>query len=234
MAVFNFNERTFIGSWKRSTQLSADGYPKAKPGAAEFKWASVTALAEDTYLADQLDVNYDPQGAEASGPFESADGTPLNAVSFEDSQVPGSAMAAGSGLLVPGISSRGTDEFPVKAAMKVLRYGTPIIEDTDGKFVLCTAALLGSGDGPANIGKVFLVNETVVFDPSKSSTEQLDPKSIYPIAIDGGRVFEARIVCDEHDVLGQSAVDSDDVTYGVAMPALVDLKAALPGIFYAR
>ncbi len=215
MAVFNFNERSFIGSWKRSTQLSSDGYPKAKPGGAEFKWASVTALAKDTYLEDQLDVNRDPQGAEASGPFASADGTILNAVSFEDSQVPRTATTPGS------------DEFPIKAGMKVLRYGTPIMEDTDGKFILATGALTA-----ANAGKVFLVNETVVYDPTKSATDQLDPKTLYPIAIDGGRVFEARILASDQNVIGVD-VDGDDVTVS-GLPTLAQLKAALPGIFYAR
>jgi hypothetical protein len=215
MAVFNFNERQFIGSWKRSTQLSSDGYPKAKPGAAEFKWASVAALAKDTYLADQLDVNKDPQGVEASGTVPTADGTITNRVTFADSKP-------------------ASDEFPVKAGLKVVRYGTPIIEDADGKFVLCTAALLTAAVAAAGgaAGKVFLVNETVVFDPSKSATEQLDPKSLYPIAIDGGRVFEARILCDEQDELG---VDVDGAAVLIAdLPTLADLKAALPGLFYAR
>src|ERR1043166_125913 len=151
MANFNFfPERTFLGSWKRSTQLSSDGYPKAKPGGAEFKWASVNhggtggTLAKATYLEDQLDVNRDPQGVrlalqngslnplgasgqpvsaewvEGSGPFASADGTLLNAVNFANSQP-------------------ASDEHPVPAGMKVLRYGSVIVEDTDGKFILATS-----------------------------------------------------------------------------------------------
>jgi len=290
MAVFNFNERTFIGSWKRSTQLSADGYPKAKPGGAEFDWSTVDALAKDTYLEDQLDVNRDPQGAEASGPFafpevlvtvndadvnagetsitvvalpgaipsgtvlQFSDGTSatltasaaagatsltvaalaadiadastatfsplLNSVSFEDSQVP-HAMPGNPAMTLPA-----SDEFPVKAGMKVLRYGTPIQRRaSDGKFVL---ALTG---GPKTRGDIYLVNETVVFDPSKSATEQLDPKSLYPIAIDGGRVFKDRLLYATHNVIGVD-VDGADVTVGVTL-TLAELEAALPGITYA-
>ena len=207
MAVFNFNEREFIGSWKRSTQLSSDGYPKAKPGGAEFDWSTVAALAKDTYLEDQLDVNRDPQGAEASGPVASADGTLLNAITFADSQP-------------------ASDEFPVKAGMKVLRYGTPIQRRAaDGKFVL---ALTG---GPKAKGDIYLVNETVVFDPSKSATQQLDPKSLYPIAIDGGRVFKSRLLHAGQNVIGVD-VDGADVTVGVTL-TLAELEAALPEITYA-
>lgn len=226
MAVFNFSERNFTGSWKRSTQLSADGYPKAKPGGAEFDWSTVTALAKDTYLEDQLDVNRDPQGAEASGPFASADGTILNAVDFEDSQTtlpPGSleALPNSGAVQVPS-----TDEFPVKAGMKVLRYGTPIQRRAaDGKFVLALT------DGPKLRGDIYLVNETVVFDPSKSFTDQLDPKSIYPIAIDGGRVFKSRILHSTSNVIGVD-VDGADVTVGVTL-TLAELEAALPNISYA-
>jgi hypothetical protein len=207
MAVFNFFERQFLGSWKRSTQLSSDGYPKAKPGGAEFDWSTVAALAKDTYLEDQLDVNRDPQGAEASGPVASADGTLLNQVTFADSKP-------------------ASDEFPVKAGMKVLRYGTPIQRRAaDGKFVL---ALTG---GPVAKGDIYLVNETVVFDPSKSATEQLDPKTLYPIAIDGGRVFKDRILHSANNVIGID-VDGADVTVATTI-TLAQIEAALPGITYA-
>jgi hypothetical protein len=207
MAVFNFGERNFIGSWKRSTQLNSDGYPKAKPGGAEFDWSTVTALVKDTYLEDQLDVNRDPQGAEASGPFAAADCTVLNAITFANSKP-------------------ASDEFPIKAGMKVLRYGTPIQRRaSDGKFVL---ALTG---GPKTRGDIYLVNETVVFDPSKSATDQLDPKSLYPIAIDGGRVFKERLLYATHDVIGID-VDGADVSAGVTL-TLAELEAALPEITYA-
>jgi len=303
MANFNFfPERTFLGSWKRSTQLSSDGYPKAKPGGAEFDWSTVTALAKATYLEDQLDVNRDPQGVrlafqrgstvplgesnnigvsaewvEASGPFASggfsvkvndADvnagetsftvdalagavpaGTVLNFSDGSSATVTEDAAAGATTLTVEALaadiaddatagvttllnavnfadSQPASDEHPIPAGMKVLRYGTPIQRRaSDGKFVL---ALTG---GPKTKGDIYLVNETVIFDPSKSATDQLDPKSLYPIAIDGGRVFKDRLLYATHNVIGKD-VDGADVTVGVTL-TLAELEAALPGITYA-
>lgn len=198
MATFNFGERQSVESLGRGVQLSCDGYPKAKPGGAEFKWDSVTALAADTYLTDQLRA-------------KSEDGT--FAYTLDDSD-------GGAGLAISGA-------FKVKAGKKVLRYGTPIMEDADGKFVLATAG------GVAKRGQLFLVNETVVFDPALPATQQIDPKSLYPIAIDGGRVWEARILSSDNNVIGKSAADGTDVTVA-GLPSQADILAALPGIFLAR
>lgn len=198
MATFNFGERQSVESYNRGVQLSADGFPKAKPGGAEFDWTTVTALAKDTYLTDQLDDASDPQGVDASG----ADST-----TFANSK----ALS---------------DARPVAAGMKVLRYGTPIQRRaSDGLFVL---ALTG---GPKARGDIYLVNETVVFDPSVSATTQVDPKTLYPIAIDGGRVFKARLVTAESPNIGVD-VDGANVGSGVTL-TLADLELALPNITYA-
>jgi hypothetical protein len=212
MATFNFGERQLVESWSRGIQLSADGYPKAKPGGAEFKWSSVTALAKDTYLTDQLDSASDPQGVDALSPY--------------------SAETAGNDPTSFANSKALSGERPVPAGFKVLRFGTPIMRDTDGKFIVAT------GDVSALRGDVFLVNETVIYDPDTSATTQVDPKSLYPIAIDGGRVFKDRILRSDsgsdtnHDIVGID-VDGAEVVQA-SLPTLAQTLAALPNISLAR
>ncbi len=193
MGVFNFGERQSVENWNRGVQASADGFPKAKPGGAEFKWSSVTALSKDTYLTDQLDDQNDPQGVDTE-----------NTITFANSK----ALS---------------DAQPVPAGYKVLRYGTPIVRDTDGKFILAVSGTYAQGD-------VFIVNETVVYNPS--ATVQNDPRSLYPIAIDGGRIFLTRLVHSANQYIGKD-VDDGSVDSGVTI-TLAQLQAALPNLSYAR
>lgn len=120
---------------------------------------------------------------------------------------------------------------PILKGTKVLRYGTPIQRQADGTFKLA--------QGAGNVGDVYYVNETV------TDSDKRDP-----IAIDGGRVFKARILTStaadaaadiSGNVVGKSfagfnvdgsASTSADVTYA-GLPTLAELQAALPNISYA-
>jgi hypothetical protein len=187
---YNFGERIPVSSWGRGVQLSADGFPKAKAGGVQFNWASVTALANDTYMPDQLDQD---------------------------------------GNLTPAAK-------PILKGSKVVRYGTPIERQADGTFSLA--------QGAGAKGDVYYVNETAVLAPGATHADR------EPIAIDGGRVFKARILsstaADEAagisgNVVGKSVAGFNtdgsasvaaDVTYA-GLPTLAQLEAALPSISYA-
>jgi hypothetical protein len=61
---FNFDQTpNALEGFNRGAQLSSDAKPEAKPGGITFDWASVDALAKDTYLYDSLaDSASDPVG----------------------------------------------------------------------------------------------------------------------------------------------------------------------------
>lgn len=163
---------TPLETWGRGIQLTADGFPKAKAGGVTFDWGTVTALAKDTYLADQLDET----GAPIAG-----------------------AVA-------------------IKAGEKVLRYGTPIQRRaSDGAFVV---ALTG---GPVGKGDIYLVNQTVL---------KSDRYSAHPVAIDGGRIFKARMLYAAQNVIGKD-VDGGNVTTAATI-TLAQVEAATPNFTYAN
>lgn len=121
--------------------------------------------------------------------------------------------------------------IPYRVGDKVVRYGTPIQRRaSDGHFVL---ALTG---GPKLKGDIYLVNETVCLRAGASHPDR------EPIAIDGGRVFKARLLYSGSDVLGKSfaAITNQDgsgstdanIASGVTI-TLAELDLALPNISYA-
>lgn len=128
------------------------------------------------------------------------------------------------------------DAVAIPAGTKVLPVGTPLERQTDGTFKIA------SGDVSAQRGEIYLVNETVTY---VSATDH-DAKALYPIAIDGGRVFKARIKSStaanaaagiSGNVIG-SVRDTTADTYADAtisnLPTLAQILAALPGISLAQ
>lgn len=136
----------------------------------------------------------------------SADGRPdnkLGGVTIDWSTV---AAVTGSPVTV-------NDGVNVPVGSSYLRYGQVICEITaSGKYGPYDPA---AADGRQTLarGKCYIVNRTVINN---------DPRGDYPEAIDGGIVWQARLI--------QSGVGAHSLAAG---PTLAELEAAFPRIRYA-
>ncbi len=123
---------------------------------------------------------------------------------------------------VPGLDARA-----IPKDSKVVRFGTPISRKADGTFELAQTGSFAKGD-------LYLVNETVVLAPGAEFADR------EPIAIDGGRVFKARVLSSDtadaaSDISGAAiGKDVDGAAVSVTgLPTLAEIEAALPTITYA-
>lgn len=118
------------------------------------------------------------------------------------------------------------DGFVVPAGVKFIRYGTVLFKNASAAVPTGTStgayspAILGT---TLVKGETYLVNETIL---------ETDRYSNHPPAIDGGRIFKARLAAGggATAVIG---VDSDGANVTVSEVALASVEAALPNISYA-
>jgi len=139
-----------------------------------------------------------------------ADGTPV-------AKVAGVTLAWELFAAVSGADVTLPDGQIIKIGEKYCRYGQPIVQATSGTY----SGKWGPYDSAAVDGRQTLVRGTSYV--VNFTVVNTDPMSDYPEAIEGGRVFLARIL--------QVGTGTASLAAG---PTRANLDAAFPGFFYVQ